>query len=140
MTGPTIGHRWFEEVWNQRRAEVMDELYTPDTITHGIAPDGTPVRGTAALKAFHQAFCQAFPDLHVDVVDVIQDGTRMAIHFVASGTHTAPGLPSPPSGQRITVRGMVFARHQNGRFVEAWNLYDRLSLLTQIGQLPMQAI
>lgn len=64
----------------------------------------------------------------------------MAIHFVASGTHTAPGLPMPPSGQRITVRGMVFARHQDGRFVEAWNLYDRLSLLTQIGRLPMQAI
>jgi hypothetical protein len=35
---------------------------------------------------------------------------------------------------------MVFARVENGRFVEGWNLYDRLSLLTQIGQVPMQAI
>jgi steroid delta-isomerase-like uncharacterized protein len=140
MAGATIAHRWFDEVWNQRRAEVMDELYTPDTITHGITPDGTPIRGTAALKAFHQAFCQAFPDLRVDVKDVLEDGNRMAVHFVASGTHTGPGLPLPPSGKRITVRGMVFARIENGRFVEGWNLYDRLSLLTQIGQVSAQPI
>ena len=31
-----ILHRWFEEVWNNGRTEVIDEMIAPDTIAHGL--------------------------------------------------------------------------------------------------------
>ena len=32
----TILHRWFEEVWNKRRTEVIDEMIAPNAIAHGL--------------------------------------------------------------------------------------------------------
>ena len=31
-TKVTILHRWFEEVWNQGRAELIDEMIAPDAV------------------------------------------------------------------------------------------------------------
>lgn len=29
-------HRWFEEVWNNGRAELIDEMIAPNAIAHGL--------------------------------------------------------------------------------------------------------
>ena len=31
----TILHRWFEEVWNNDRAELIDDMIAPNAIVHG---------------------------------------------------------------------------------------------------------
>ena len=32
----TILHRWFEEVWNNGRTEVIDEMIAPNAIAYGL--------------------------------------------------------------------------------------------------------
>ncbi len=32
----TILHRWFKEVWNNGRTEVIDEMIAPNAIAHGL--------------------------------------------------------------------------------------------------------
>ena len=32
----TILHRWFEEVWNNGRTEVIDEMIAPHAIAYGL--------------------------------------------------------------------------------------------------------
>jgi hypothetical protein len=29
-----LARRWFEEVWNQRRADTIDEMLAPDAVSH----------------------------------------------------------------------------------------------------------
>ena len=47
----TILHRWFEEVWNNGRAELIDEMIAPNAIAHGLEdPNGNEVRGPEEFK------------------------------------------------------------------------------------------
>jgi predicted SnoaL-like aldol condensation-catalyzing enzyme len=45
-----IAQRFIEEVWNQGRLEVADELLAPDLITHNA--DGGVTKGREAFKKF----------------------------------------------------------------------------------------
>ena len=67
-TKNTILHRWFEEVWNKGRAELIEGIVTPDAVAHGlVVPNGNPVRGTTEFAKFFQGFRSAFLDPHVKV-------------------------------------------------------------------------
>ena len=48
----TLTRRWFEEVWNKRRADAIDELFDVDGPAHGLADDGGPLRGPRRLRSF----------------------------------------------------------------------------------------
>ncbi|MEE8522786.1 MAG: nuclear transport factor 2 family protein, partial [Thermoanaerobaculia bacterium] len=55
--------RWFEEVWNQGRAESIDELLAPDAVIHGLVTGD--LVGLQAFRAFHVLFRAAFYDIEV---------------------------------------------------------------------------
>ncbi len=109
--------RWFQEVWNERRTETIDELLAPQSICHA---DGDVLRGRDAFKArMYVPFVSALPDLHVEVDDVA-DGDQVVIRWHASGTHTGEGLGFPPSGRTGEFRGMTWVRVSEGKLVEGW--------------------
>lgn len=87
--------RWFDEVWNQKRAEVIAEMMAADGVGYGLGdkPEGIP--GIEEFQALHRQFCGAFPDLRVEVGDVIVDGDRS----VARLTLTEP-TAATTSGSR----------------------------------------
>lgn len=116
--------RWFDEVWSQKRADVIDELMAEDAIGHGLGEGGGATRGTEEFKAFHQKFCQAFPDLRLQVEDVLAEGDLTAVRFTALGRHTGEGLELPPTGREVAFTGMVFTRWRDGQIAEGWNLID----------------
>src|SRR5258705_212282 len=120
--GDRVVRRWFEEVWNQRRAATVDELLTAASVCH--TADG-PVTGPAEVRArLYQPLLGAFPDLRVTVEDVIAEGDRVAVRWAASGTHTGHGLGFGPSGRAVTFRGMTWVRVQGGKLVEGWQWSD----------------
>ena len=56
--------RWFEEVWNQGRADTIDELVDDNIVIHGLADkDDNVVEGVQAFREFHRQFHGAFPDM-----------------------------------------------------------------------------
>src|ERR1044071_5888964 len=69
--------RWFEEVWNQGRAEAVREMMSEDCINHGLSEDpAEPLRGASGFLPFHTQFREAFPNIEVVVEDVIAEGDR----------------------------------------------------------------
>ena len=49
--------RGFEEVWNQGRSEVIDELLADDAVIHGLVDgSGNPVQSPQAFYDFHAQF------------------------------------------------------------------------------------
>ena len=60
MTPDMLVREWFEQVWTQKREDAIDRLMAVDALIHDLpTPDGTPMRGPAAFKPFHQKRCQA---------------------------------------------------------------------------------
>jgi steroid delta-isomerase-like uncharacterized protein len=138
-TPKTVARRWFEEVWNGRSAAAIDRLMSPRCVVHGLAQDGQDLTGPAGFRPFQQAFLSAFPDLRIEIEDLIEEGDRVVVRFTAAGTHTGDGLGFPATNARMRVSGMTIARVEDGVLTEGWNIFDSMGLLQQLGILPPPA-
>jgi len=128
--------RWFEEVWNQGREATIDELFSADGIAHGLGDTEADVRGPEQFKLFVRILRGSFADLHISVEDVIAENDTVVARVRLEGTHTGDGLGLAPTGNRVRVAGIAVVRFANGQAVEAWNVWDQLGLLRQIGGVP----
>src|SRR5262245_65880344 len=96
-----LARRWFDEVWNQRRPEIIDELLTPESVCHSAIG---ALRGPDEFKTKAMAmFVSAFPDLNVTVEGAVEEGDHVVVRWVATGTHTGPGTGIPPTGRPVNA-------------------------------------
>ena len=126
--------RWFDEVWCQGRAEVIDELLASDAVVHGL---GSDLRGPAGFKTFYSAYREAFPKITIQVEDIVAEGDMVAARWSGTGTHQGNGLGFAATGRQVRFDGMVFVRVERGKLVEGWNNFDQLGMLQQLGVINL---
>lgn len=122
--------RWFEEVWNKRRAAAIDEMFAPGGVVHGLGPVAYDAEG---FKAFHTTFLEAFPTLRVTVEDMVAEGDRVAYRFTADVLHGGGSLGFAATNKPARFEGMGIARIKDGKIAEGWNVLDQLGMMTQLG-------
>jgi steroid delta-isomerase-like uncharacterized protein len=131
-TSPDVVMRqWFQQVWNERREEAIDQLMAPGARVHGLA--ATPIDGPAGFKPFYQTLCAAFDDFQVDVVQTLVEGDRVAALCHVTARHTGDALGGPATGNTVDFWGTTIGRVENGRIVEGWNTFDFLTMYQQLG-------
>jgi steroid delta-isomerase-like uncharacterized protein len=131
--------RWFEEVWNKGSEEAIDEMFDNEGIAHGLSDDtGSPLRGPVGYKPFFRRFHDAFPDIRVDVVDMVAEGDKVAARCVVTGKHQADTLGFAATNQPVEFTGVTIVRVRDGKIVEAWNNFDFMSMFQQLGALRLQ--
>ena len=131
-----VVRRWFEEVWNQGREATIDELFPAEGVAHGLGDSESDVHGPTEFKHFAANIRGSIPNTRIRVEDILSEGDRVAVRVILEGTHTGQGLGVPPTGRRVSIQGIIVLRMVDGQIVEAWNSYDQLGLLRQIGALP----
>ncbi|MFP5264370.1 MAG: ester cyclase [Blastocatellia bacterium] len=132
----TLAHRWFDEVWNKGRAEVIDELFADDGIARGLTDvAGNDLRGPAEFKPFFHSFRAAFPDLQVTVEDTVAEGDKLAARCTVRATHAGEGIGLAATNLPVAFTGMCILRVKDGRIVEAWNNFDFMSMFQQVGAI-----
>ena len=127
--------RWFEEVWNDGRMEAIDDLMDPRCVVHGLGP--TALDGPAGFKPFHASYRDAFPDVKLTIDGIVGEGSIVAARWSGTGTHRGNGLGLPATGRPVTFTGMTFARVENGKIVEGWNVFDQLNMFQQLGVVTL---
>ena len=130
--------RWFEEVWNKKRIDAIDEMASPDLVGHGQAQHGFDM-GRDQFKQFARDVIAAFPDIQVNVELVVSEGDLAVARWTATMTHRASYVGIPATGRAVTITGTSIARIANGKVVEGWDNWDQLALLVQIGAVPAAA-
>ena len=129
-------HQWFEKVWNNGDAAAIDEMVTDDLIVHGLTDaQGKEITGAANFKEFHKQFRAAFPDIFINVEDVIAEGDRVVARCRVSAKHTGDALGLAPTHADVSFTGIAIVRLSNGRIAEAWNNFDFLKMNQQLGIL-----
>jgi steroid delta-isomerase-like uncharacterized protein len=134
-----IAKRWFDEVWNQRRTATITELFAPNGISHGAAEDGSDLHGPAAFLTLYERITGAFPDMKLKIEDAIAQGDKVLIRWTATMRHTGDGLGIAATNKPVAIGGMSLARIANGQLVEAWDHWDKLAMLQQIGAISAPA-
>jgi len=130
--------RWFDEGCSQGNLDLVDELYSPEYVTHATPPELPPNR--EGLKLFIGALRQGIPDLNCPVDDVVAEGNSVAGRFSLVGTHDGTLLGIPATGKKVDVSVMVIAHFDDeGKWIEDWVCWDQLGLLQQLGVIPAPA-
>jgi steroid delta-isomerase-like uncharacterized protein len=127
----SIFRRYIEEVWNQGRLELADEIFAR-YLAH--QPEGPILeRGPEDVKRFVSEFRSAFPDFHISIDDQIAEGDKVMVHATIRGTHEREFRGMAPTGKEIEERGFsVFRFSDEGKVVESWDsYYSQLGLMRQ---------
>ncbi|HLZ63418.1 MAG TPA: ester cyclase [Ktedonosporobacter sp.] len=129
----TTNRRFYEEVINQKKVAVVDEIAAANYTNHGL-PAGLPA-GRDGLKAFVSTFHTAFSDGHCTIDQMIAEANTVATRLTFYGTHTGSFQGIAPTGKRVVMPALDMARYEGGKLVEHWGGPDQMSLLQQIGAL-----
>jgi hypothetical protein len=112
----------------------IDELVTADaTIRTPLPGDAT---GADKLKQVWTVLLQAFPDLQLNVEDLIGEDDKVVARIVVTGTHRGEYMGLAPTGKRIAYDEIFIFRFADGRVVETWGVVDVLSQMKQLGVVP----
>jgi predicted SnoaL-like aldol condensation-catalyzing enzyme len=120
-----VVRRLIAEVLNGGHLEVIRELYAPE-----LAP---------AASRWIAPFRASFPDVHMEIVELIAEGDKVVGRFICSATHLGAWLGHTPTGRRFErVDEVSIFRMRDGKIVHVWSLEDTLGRLRQLGLTDQQ--
>ena len=128
-TNKLLLRRWFEEVWNQQNEAAIDEMFPKNAKSHGFPEAGSVLVGPEPFKEIHRAFCGAFPDLHVNVEDMIAERDHVAVRWRVVATHRGDHFGFPATGKKVSMDGSTFVIVKENQIVEGWNQMDMSALM-----------
>ena len=128
-----LARRWVEAFEKGDKA-TLTSLCHPHVVDRSAAP-GTP-SDLASILAQADLYTTAFPNIRFTSDNVVAEGDRVAISWVASGTNTGPLMGMPPTGKSATVLGCNIMQIEAGKIVAHWVYFDRMALMMQLGAIP----
>jgi steroid delta-isomerase-like uncharacterized protein len=134
----TVVHRLYEEVWNKRKLEVVDQLLSPSHALHDPIVSGSQV-GPELYKRRVVELTTAFPDLCFTVEDTIAEKEKIVVSWSISGTHKGEFMEIPATGRKICVEGITIHHIRNGKILDSYARWDALGLMRQLGAIPAQS-
>ena len=118
--GKDIVTRLIDEVINAGDMGVIDEIYAPEM--------------AAGARRWIEPFRIAFPDVHMETLELLAEGDRVVGRFRCSGTQLGPWREREPTGKRMhDIDEVYFFTVRDGRIVEAWGLEDTAKRMRQLG-------
>lgn len=119
--------------WNAHDPDAVAAVFAEDAV---LREAGSPdvLHGRDAIRARAAALLTAFPDFHLERLDLLIDGERHADRWVMTGTHRGELFGIEPTGRPVRVEGATFTRMgAHGLVVEDIHFADMAGLLAQLG-------
>jgi steroid delta-isomerase-like uncharacterized protein len=129
-----LTRRFYEEVVNGGNLNMIDELVSPDFVDHE-ALSGLAA-GREGVKQFFSMLRIAFPDLRMNVEDLIAEGDKVVARSTMTGTHRGEFAGIVATGKTVNVSAIDIVRFADGKLAEHWGVTDTASLMEQLGALP----
>lgn len=114
-----VVERLVREVINGRRLDLIDELYAPAS--------------AAAAREWIAPFLESFPDVRMEIVDLIAEGDKVVGRYACTATHQGSWLGHPPTGHRFeNIDEVSIYTLYEGRITDTWSLEDTHERLRQL--------
>jgi steroid delta-isomerase-like uncharacterized protein len=115
--------RYYEELFNQGRVELVSELLAPDYVNHS---PGSPQqdRGRQGVVDVILALRRGVPDLRYQVEDVVASVDAVAVRTRVTGTHLGVLFGVAPTGKRFEVTQLAIEHVREGKIVAHWRVTE----------------
>ncbi len=111
------------------------ELVADRFVEHQGGP-GLPPTKEGTLEFFRMLLA-AFPDMRMDVEDLIAGEDKTVARVKVAATHKGEFMGVPPTGMRVDMELIDIMRFDAAGLVcEHWGVADMLSLMQQLGVVP----
>lgn len=124
----TILNAW-NGAWGDGDLAAFEQLLAPGYVRR--SKSGT--EDYASLGKTIEAMHTAFPDSKTDILEMVEDGAKVAVHWQTTGTHLGEFMDVPPTGRSITVTGASFLRFDDDKLAEEFVVWDPRELLSALG-------
>jgi predicted SnoaL-like aldol condensation-catalyzing enzyme len=103
----------FEEFVNRKNLDIGKVNFGPEFIDHGAdVPPGLPQGPAGAMQYVGGAY-KKFPDIHVEILDLMAEDDKVVVRNHWTGTEAV-------SGTKYEFSGIVIWRVAHGQLVERW--------------------
>lgn len=128
-----VVRRFIAEALSGHNVDVADEVLASNYVNRTTGAD------LAAFKGFLTGMQSALSGVRFDIDDLVAEGDSVVARWKMEATHTGSLMGEPPTGKRVSARGLTYYRLENGRIVEddpvsSPDLFQSLGI-----QLPAQA-
>jgi steroid delta-isomerase-like uncharacterized protein len=130
-----VVRRFIDEVFNQGNLTTLDEVVDVGFVEHEAFPGLSADR--AGLSTFVTTLRDAFPDLNFEIVAMVGEGDEVWIHNISRGTHKGEFMGVPATGNSVEVAAIDRVRMRDGRIVEHWGVTDIMTMMQQLGVVPV---
>jgi predicted ester cyclase len=129
-----LARRFYEDVLNTGKLELLDDVLSDNFIDH--PPSGEGVPGIPSFREFVKMVAGAFPDLRIQVNDVLAEGSKVAVRLTVHGTHQGVLMGEiEPSGKDAMWTGIDILEIESDKITARWSERDLLGMMRQIGAI-----
>lgn len=134
-----VVERYFREVLDQKKFDVMPDLMAADAVLHR---PGLDVNGLPAAIQRLRAVLQDFTDFSTEISGLIAEGDMVAVR-VRHRTRVRPHAFRSRAGEVMTGEqalewtAIVQFRLKDGKIAEEWVMRDELGMLLQLGRVSV---
>ena len=122
--------RFNREFLEANNTAVLKELVAPDFVNH-TAAHGIP-NDVTGLVLFIGMLHKGFPDIRIDIHEMIGEGDLVATRKTFHATHLGEIMGKAPTGKKITFNVMDFVRVRDGQYVDHWGRNDVMQVIQQL--------
>jgi predicted ester cyclase len=114
-----------EDVWNGGNYEAASKLFSESYVN----PFGSgPSARVEPIRRYHRAF----PDLHLDIEELIVAGDTVVLRMTFRGTDTGGYLGRSPTGRAVEEWVVDIMHFEDDKVVSEWIGADKLGLFIQL--------
>lgn len=123
----------FAELWSEQDAGRIPEIVSDSFIhTTPVASDRER-RGPEGEKALIEEVAGVFPDLEMEILDVLAEEDTVVAEYKLSMTHDGEFDGIPPTSREGELRGVSKSRVEDGKLTEYREYLNLQELLEQLG-------
>lgn len=106
-----------------------------DFVEHEEIPGIPPTKDGVIL--YFRLLIAAFPDMRMDVEDIIASGDKAVARVRVTGTNKGEFMGMPATGKSVAMKLIDITRFgDDGLAREHWGVADQLALMQQLGVIP----
>jgi predicted ester cyclase len=115
-----------DEVWNKRNYGAAEDLYA-ETYANGFGTG--PAARVEPIRRYHEAF----PDLRIEIEELIASNETVVLRSTFRGTDTGGYVGRAPTGRAVNEWVVTIMHFDGEKVVEEWVGADKLGLFIQLG-------
>lgn len=134
--GTDFVNQWMAAV-NRGDLEALVDMSQPDSVH--VSTDGT-FCGAQGIRDLFKPMFEMSSERDVQISNVVEAGNTIVVEFIFrfknTGAMVTPQGPVPATGKSASVSSIGVYELREGKLAGSRGMYDRLSVITQLGLMP----